>query len=307
MRSWSQDEKGKQNYRGIGRQYQLYLQQTPNSSRATLSQILRLINILFTHLQNRIGHIQLFSDPLWEERKKKSITSHPQIHVAFQDLQGRLRRRPSTIFHSPAGPSSNKSTRFCPGLLSLPINRFKVYSGGFWNYFLHFAGIVWRISHLSLLYLSSLPAYFSVTFSSFLSPLLSACSRFLSLLWDTHDDQKQLREKRTDFSLYFLVIAHHWGKSGQGLGTSIAYGSSLSSLLSSCSPILARPTWLWQVLPTVGWASPRQSAIKTTSPRHDHRPLRSRQFFSGGFLFPGDSRVCQIDDKTPNQHAGFAP
>lgn len=305
MRSWSQDEKGNQNSqrnrKGVSavppantREFKCYI---VVDSQANW--------YLFTHLQNLIRHIQLFSDPLWEERKKKSITSHPQIHVAFQDLQGyKLCWRPSTIFHSPAGPSSNKSTRSWACLLSLPINRFKVYSGGFWNYFLHFAGIISRISHLSPLYLNSLPLNFSVTFSSFLSPLV--CSRLLSLLWDTHHGQGQLGEERIDFSLYFPVIVHRWGKAGQELWTNIAYCSSLSSLLSSCSPILARPTWLCLVLPTEGWARPHQSAVKTISPRHDHRPVRSRQFFSWGFLFPRDARVCQTDDKT-NRQAGFVP
>lgn len=132
---------------------------------------------MFTHLQNLSGHIQLFSDPLWEERKK--------YHFPPTDSRGlpglsRIQTVLAAFHHCPVGPSSNKSTRSCACLLSLPINRFKVYSGGFWNYFLHFAGIIWRISHLSPLYLNSLPSNFSVTFSSFLSPLV--CSRLLSLL-----------------------------------------------------------------------------------------------------------------------------
>lgn len=38
---------------------------------------------------------------------------------------------------------------------------------------------------------------------------------FLFLWYST--DQKQLREKRVYFILYFQVTVHHWGKSGQEL------------------------------------------------------------------------------------------
>lgn len=51
------------------------------------------------------------------------------------------------------------------------------------------------------------------------------------------------------------------------------------------------------VLPTVAWALLHQVAVQTVSYRHVSRTVRSRQFFSGGLLFTGDSRLSQVDNK----------
>lgn len=121
MRSWSQDEKGNQNSQRNRKAVSAVPPANTGEFKCYIVVDSQANWYLFTHLQNLIRHIQLFSDPLWQERKEKSITSHPQIHVAFQDLQGyKLCWRPSTTFHSPAGPSSNKSTRSCAVFSACP-------------------------------------------------------------------------------------------------------------------------------------------------------------------------------------------
>lgn len=51
------------------------------------------------------------------------------------------------------------------------------------------------------------------------------------------------------------------------------------------------------VLPTIAWALLHQVAVKTVSYRHVSSMVRSRQFFSWGLLFTGDSRLSQVDNK----------
>lgn len=57
---------------------------------------------------------------------------------------------------------------------------------------------------------------------------------------------------------------------------------------SACFLIQPRTTCWGELPPTVGWAPPHQSLIKTM-------PISWRHFLHWGFLFPDDSSLCHIE------------
>lgn len=118
------------------------------------------------------------------------------------------------------------------------------------------------------------------------------CLSLLSCCWDKHHGQMQ-QWRGNGFSSLQLTV-HHWAKSGQGgvqeLGQKPrrrnAVPGSLLGLGSSRFIIQPGP-------PAEGWALQHQSSMKMPSHRQGHRPVLSRQLINWGFLFPGDSRLCQ--------------
>lgn len=91
-----------------------------------------------------------------------------------------------------------------------------------------------------------------------------------------------MEEESTCFCLHFQVIVHHLRTLEQerkpGLEAETLEEIPFAGLLMGLARFLMYPrtTFLGIVLPTVHWALPHQSSIKTASHRHDHR---SGQFF----------------------------